>query len=53
MSIARYKKQGGQYVVEMFAVVRGRVISLGRFTADTMRELNNATDWCDYVVKGG
>ena len=53
MSIARYKKQGSLYLVEMFGVVRGRMIGLGRFTVETEEEMKLATEFCTHVLRGG
>ena len=50
MTIARCKKQGNQCLVEMFGVVRGHVVNLGSFRADSKRELEQTTEFFTYVL---
>jgi len=56
MCIARYKKLEGHpawlYTVELLVQTNGKLISIGGFNCATEEEFQQATEWCDHVLKG-
>jgi hypothetical protein len=54
MTIARYRKLNNhpvfQYNVELIVVVNGKRIKIAEFNCKTDKDLEYATDCCDYVI---
>jgi len=40
------------YTVELLVQTNGKLISIGGFNCRTEEELTQATEWCDYVLRG-
>jgi hypothetical protein len=56
MTIARYSKLNNHpvflYTVELIVVVNGKRIKIAEFNCETYKDLEYATDCCDYVIAG-
>lgn len=51
LSIARYQQDpAGLYTVELFVQTELDRVCVARFTCETERELNEATNWCDLII---
>jgi hypothetical protein len=56
MTIARYKRLEGHpawlYTVELLVQSKGKLISIGGFNCATEEEFRQATEWCEFVIRG-
>lgn len=55
-AIARYRELEGhpvfKYNVEIIVLTNGKRISIGGFNCRTEEEFRQATEWCEYVLRG-
>lgn len=56
MCIARYRKLENHpewlYQVELLVLTNGKRVSIGGFNCRTEEELKQATEWCEFVIRG-